>query len=95
VVIESNAPLLNIVELLVNPGSQAVEWYVTNKFPVHDGTGAVIGVMGTVQLYEGGRTGCKGNEPLVTGILWPRHHFRLEKTTRFYDQNFPGTGPSP
>lgn len=55
VVIESNAPLLNIVELLVNPGSKAVEWYVTNKFPVHDAHGAVIGVMGTVQLYEGGR----------------------------------------
>ncbi|WP_170157104.1 helix-turn-helix domain-containing protein [Roseimicrobium gellanilyticum] len=55
VVIESNAPMLNIVELLVNPGNKAVEWYVTNKFPVHDSNGAVIGVMGTVQLYEGGR----------------------------------------
>ena len=55
VVVESDSPLLNIVELLVNPGNKAVEWYVTNKFPVHDGEGRVIGVMGTVQLYEGGR----------------------------------------
>jgi AraC-like DNA-binding protein len=55
VVIESNSPMLNIVELLVNPGNKAVEWYVTNKFPVHDSEGRVIGVMGTVQLYEGGR----------------------------------------
>jgi transcriptional regulator GlxA family with amidase domain len=47
--------MLNIVELLVNPGNKAVEWYVTNKFPVHDSEGRVIGVMGTVQLYEGGR----------------------------------------
>jgi AraC-like DNA-binding protein len=54
-VLESDAPLLNIVELLVNPGSKSVEWYVTNKFPVHDADGKVIGVMGTVQLYEGGR----------------------------------------
>jgi AraC-like DNA-binding protein len=54
-VMRSDAPVLNIVELLVNPGNKSVEWYVTNKFPVHDSSGNVIGVMGTVQLYDGGR----------------------------------------
>ncbi|HSI62339.1 MAG TPA: helix-turn-helix domain-containing protein [Candidatus Saccharimonadia bacterium] len=54
-VMRSDAPVLNIVELLVNPGNKSVEWYVTNKFPVHDQSGHVIGVMGTVQLYDGGR----------------------------------------
>ena len=55
-VTESRQPLLNIVELLVNPSCGAIGWYVTNKFPVFDQQGDVIGVMGTVQPYEGRRT---------------------------------------
>jgi AraC-like DNA-binding protein len=74
VVIESNAPMMNIVELLVNPGSKAVEWYVTNKFPVHDGNGAVIGVMGTVQLYEGGRRKLLEGTRLDTVVEFVRDH---------------------
>ena len=54
-VMESRQPLLNIVELLVNPAHNDIGWYVTNKFPVLDKRGRVIGVMGTVQPYEGRR----------------------------------------
>ncbi len=54
-VTQSRQPLLNIVELLVNPSCGAIGWYVTNKFPVFDQGGDVIGVMGTVQPYEGRR----------------------------------------
>lgn len=54
-VMESQQPLLNIVELLVNPARSAIGWYVTNKFPVPDADGQVIGIMGTVQPYEGRR----------------------------------------
>ena len=54
-VTETQKPLLNIVELLVNPSCGAIGWYVTNKFPVFDRHDDVIGVMGTVQPYEGRR----------------------------------------
>ncbi len=54
-VMSSGQPLLNIVELLVNPARGAIGWYVTNKFPVFDHRGRVIGTMGTVQNYEGRR----------------------------------------
>ena len=54
-VMKSRQPLLNIVELLVNPARNAIGWYVTNKFPVVDTPGRVIGIMGTVQPYEGRR----------------------------------------
>ena len=54
-VMNSRQPLLNIVELLVNPVRNAIGWHVTNKFPVWDSGACVIGVMGTVQPYEGRR----------------------------------------
>lgn len=54
-VMESQQPLLNIVELMVNPARNDIGWYVTNKFPVLDARGRVIGIMGTVQPYEGRR----------------------------------------
>lgn len=54
-VMKSRQPLLNIVELLVNPARSAIGWHVTNKFPVLDDRNQVIGIMGTVQPYEGRR----------------------------------------
>jgi AraC-like DNA-binding protein len=54
-VMESDRPLLNIVEMLVNPMHHAIGWHVTHKFPVHDRAGRVIGLMGTVQPFAGRR----------------------------------------
>lgn len=54
-VMTTRKPLLNIVELLVNPARNDIGWYVTNKLPVQDSQGRVIGIMGTVQPYEGRR----------------------------------------
>ena len=48
-VMETREPLMQVVELLVNPSRCAIGWHVTNKFPVLDSRGKVIGVMGTVQ----------------------------------------------
>lgn len=48
-------PLLNIIEILVNPRLQTPGWYVTNKFPVHDTVGKVIGIAGTVQPFANRR----------------------------------------
>ena len=48
-VMGSGKPRLNIVEFLVNPARCAIGWHVTQKFPVRNHRGRIIGVMGTVQ----------------------------------------------
>ena len=51
-VMRSAKPRLNIVELFFN--QQGIpDWFITNKLPVYDAKGRVIGVMGTTQSYEG------------------------------------------
>lgn len=53
-VIRTAEPLLEIVELFIN--RQGVpDWFLTNKRPIFDHDGAVIGVMGTIENYEGYR----------------------------------------
>jgi len=42
---------LNLVELVPGEGG-TVDWYSTNKFPVRDGKGKVIGVAGTTRLLR-------------------------------------------
>ena len=50
-VIKSGQPLVELVELFLN--QQGIPaWYQTNKFPIFDGSGKVVGIMGTVQRYE-------------------------------------------
>jgi PAS domain S-box-containing protein len=54
-VMETREPMLEIVELFVNP--QGIPgWFLTNKLPVIAETGDVIGVMGTIQAYGESRT---------------------------------------
>jgi AraC-like DNA-binding protein len=50
-VIETCKPMRNIVELF--PSRDGLpEWYLTQKFPVLDTSGAIMGVMGITQSYE-------------------------------------------
>mgnify|MGYP001627879094 CR=1 FL=1 len=50
-VIETGEPLLEIVEIFMNP--QGIPgWFITNKLPIVAITGDVIGVMGTIQSYD-------------------------------------------
>lgn len=49
-VMQRDEPLLGIVELFFNRQGLP-DWYLTNKFPVHDHARKVIGVMGTVRSY--------------------------------------------
>ncbi len=50
-VLETGEPRLNLVELFFN--RQGVpDWFVTNKLPLRDASGAVIGIMGTTHSYE-------------------------------------------
>ena len=49
-VVKTGQARLNIVELFFNP--QGIpDWFITNKMPLRDKRGRVIGVMGTTQSY--------------------------------------------
>ena len=49
-VIDTKQPMLNILELVFN--SQGLpDWYLTNKYPLLNGDGNVVGVIGTVRPY--------------------------------------------
>ncbi len=66
---------LNIVELFFN--EQGVpDWFITNKLPLRDTRGAVIGVMGTVHSYEGRREVLHPYVQLDRAISYIREHFR-------------------
>ncbi len=51
-VIESGRPMRNEVEMFLNAVGLP-EWHITNKLPVRDRAGRVVGVMGTVQRHAG------------------------------------------
>ncbi len=51
-VIRTGKPLRNIVELYYNQRG-ICDWIVTNKYPLRDARGKVIGLIGSVQTLEG------------------------------------------
>ncbi len=53
-VMESAEPLLEIVEIFVSRNG-IPDWFLTNKLPVVNRQGAVIGVMGTIEAYQSHR----------------------------------------
>jgi AraC-like DNA-binding protein len=85
-VMESRQPLLNIVELLINPTRHAIGWYVTNKFPVLSAQGEVLGVMGTIQPFEGRRrllfSGTRLEGVIETIVQRPHAEHRIHELAR-------------
>lgn len=53
-VITTGHPLIGRVELWYNE-QRVLDWFITNKLPVRDAQGRIIGVMGIVRSYEGQR----------------------------------------
>lgn len=74
-VVRTGEPKLNIVELFFT--QQGIpDWFVTNKLPLRDRKGKVIGVMGTVQSYEGRRQVLQPYLQLDRAVNYIREHFR-------------------
>lgn len=74
-VIRTGEPKLNIVELFFN--EQGIpDWFITNKLPLRDRQGAVMGVMGTVHSYEGRREVLHPYVQLDRAIAYLRENFR-------------------
>jgi AraC-like DNA-binding protein len=78
-VMSGGEPKRNIVELFFN--AQGIpDWFVTNKMPVRDRSGQIIGVMGTVQSYEGRRQVLQPYLQLDNAVAYIRQHFRTGVT---------------
>lgn len=74
-ILRTGEPILNIVELFFT--EQGVpDWFVTNKLPIRDRKGQVIGVMGTVQSYEGRREVLQPYLQLDRAVTYIRENFR-------------------
>jgi len=71
----SGEPKLQIIELFF--GRQGIpDWFITNKLPVRDKAGQVIGVMGTVQSYEGRKEALQSYLTIDKAVAYIRQHFR-------------------
>jgi len=74
-VFRTGAPKKNIVELFFN--EQGVpDWYITNKLPLRDRHGAVIGLMGISHAYEERREVLHRDLQLDRAIAYIRQNFR-------------------
>jgi AraC-like DNA-binding protein len=73
-VIRTGQPKLNIVEVFLNDLG-VPDWYLTNKMPLFDKNGEVIGLMGTTRPYNSSKD---------------THHpdRAVEKALRFIQQNY-------
>mgnify|MGYP001395220899 FL=1 len=76
-VIESKKPMLNILELVFN--SQGLpDWYLTNKYPLFDRTGEVVGIIGTVRPYGDGELKWERDDEIGRAVSYIRKNFRTE-----------------
>lgn len=80
-VLRTGLPKLNIVELFFN--AQGIpDWFVTNKLPLRDRVGRVIGVMGTVHSYEARRHVLRPYLQLDRAVAYIRENFRHGVTVK-------------
>ncbi|HVW01733.1 MAG TPA: AraC family transcriptional regulator [Planctomycetaceae bacterium] len=77
-VMSSGSPLIGRVELWYNE-QRVLDWFVTNKHPIRDANGAVMGLMGIVRSYEGQRRSMQPMSLINSTIEYIRehHHERL------------------
>lgn len=74
-VMRTREPLLNRVEVSYNE-QRVFDWIVTNKFPLVARDGRVIGVIGTIQSYDGNRGEFPPFPELGRVVAYIRSHLR-------------------
>ncbi len=78
-VMRSGRPKLNIVELFFN--RQGIpDWFITNKLPVRDTRGRIIGIMGTTQNYESKKSVLQPYLQIDRAVAYIRENFRKRIT---------------
>ncbi len=74
-VLSTGEARLNLVELFFNP--QGIpDWFITNKLPVRDRQGRVIGIMGTTQSYGHAVQTVHPYQQIERALTYIREHFR-------------------
>ena len=73
-VIDTGAPLTNLVELFPNRLGEP-EWFITDKIPLFDRDGGVAGLCGMVRSYEGTRASLQPYLDLVPVTDYLKEHF--------------------
>jgi PAS domain S-box-containing protein len=74
-VLEEGEPRLNLVELFFN--RQGIpDWFVTNKLPLRDSAGRVIGIMGTTASIEARKAFLQPFLNLEKAVSFIKEHFR-------------------
>lgn len=76
-VIESKSPKLNILELVFN-NQGLPDWYLTNKYPLMDRDGGVIGIIGTVRPYGDGELKWERDDEIGRAVSYIRKNFRKD-----------------
>lgn len=72
-VMQTGEPLIGRVELWFNE-QQVLDWFVTNKLPVRNTRGEIIGVMGAVRSYEGQRRTMQPMSMIDSTVNYIRQH---------------------
>jgi len=72
-VMSTGEPLIGRVELWYNE-QRVLDWFVTNKHPVRDLQGTIIGVMGIVRSYEGQRRSMQPMSLINSTVDYIRDH---------------------
>ena len=73
-VITSRQPLLGIVEVWIDEQG-AFDWFLSNKYPLFDATGNVMGIMGTLRKATGIQKSAIPESPLSRVVNHIRQHF--------------------
>lgn len=80
-VLSTGQPIIGRVELWYNE-HRVLDWYVTNKLPIRDARGDIIGVMGIVRSYEGQRRSMQPVSLINSTIDYIREHHHERLTVR-------------
>jgi PAS domain S-box-containing protein len=74
-IIRTGQPRLKIVELFFT--EQGIpDWFTTNKLPIRNRAGDLVGIMGTVQSYEGRKRGLEPYLQIDRAVAYIRENFR-------------------
>ena len=74
-VLTTGVPLINRVEIWYN-AQRLLDWFVTNKLPLRNSAGNIIGVMGTLRSYEGSRKSMLPYSQISDVVDFIREHHR-------------------
>ena len=74
-VLTTGVPIINRVEIWYN-AQRLLDWFVTNKLPLRDSGGNIIGVMGTLRSYEGSKKSMLPYSQISDVVDFIREHHR-------------------